>query len=116
MKLINNIIFVFILLASNVAAQSFLKQEISVVEFNTTWNENNHYKSLNKLKNCNSYNISLCEKPGYMADFDILQPVIIVFHNGKDVKRYKANILLQFDINNKALQADIDSLLLLKFN
>jgi len=116
MKLINKLIIVLLLFANIAIGQTFLKDEISVVEFNTSWNENNHYKNLNKLKNCKAYNISLCNKPEYMAEFDILQPVIIVFHNGHNVKQYKANIMMEFEVNNKALQHNVDSLLLLKFN
>ena len=118
---ISNYIYIFLilfifLLSYNTKAQSFLKQEISIVEYNTNWNKNNHIKGLEKLKNCKTYNISLCNDPHYMEKYNIKTPTIILFNNGEEVKRYLTNILFTFDVNYKNLQADVDSILLLKFN
>jgi hypothetical protein len=97
-------------------AQEFLKQEIAVVEFNTSWNENNFIKGLNKLKNCKSYTVILCDNIKFMDRFNIKQPTIIVYNNGNEIKRFKSTIMLDFDINYKNLQQEIDKILLTKFN
>ena len=126
MKLINkieisNYIYILImilvfLLSYNMKAQSFLSQEIAIVEFNSNWNKSNHLDGLDKLKNCKTYNVSICDNPNYMDEFDIKLPSIIIYNNGNEVKRYKTNILFTFEINYKNLQSDVDSLLLTKFN
>lgn len=110
------IMIVIFLLSNKISAQSFLKNEISIVEFNTSWNENNFIKGLDKLKNCKYYTIILCTNIDYMDEYEIKQPTIIVFNNGDEIKRYKSTIMLDFDITYKDLQKDIDVLLLNKFN
>ncbi len=107
---------VIFLLSSNLKGQSFLKQEISVVEFNTSWNESNFIQGLNNLKNCNPYTIILCDYIDYMDKFNIKQPTIIIFNNGDEIKRFESTIMLDFDINYKGLQKEVDKLLLNKFN
>ena len=60
--------------------------------------------------------MSICDNPSYKDKFNIKIPTIVLYHNGKEVKRYKTNILFTFDIKYKNLQNDIDSILLTKFN
>ena len=104
------------LLCNLAHSQSFLDNEISVVEFNTDWNKTNHFKGLDDLKNCKSFNISLCKNPNYMNDFEIKQPTIVIYNNGNELKRYKSNIMFTFDIRTKDIQKEIDQLLFIKFN
>ena len=117
---ISNYLYILILLTGlifgSAHGQSFLTNDISVVEFNSDWNKSHHFKGLEKIKNCTTFNISICENPNYMEDFSIKLPTIIVFNNGEEVKRYKSNILFTFEINYKNIQSDVDSLLLTKFN
>ena len=96
-------------------AQTFLKSEISIVEFNSNWNKSNHF-GLDDVQNCKTFNVSICDNPKYMDKFKIMTPTIVLYHNGKEVKRYESNILFTFEITNKNLQQDVDSLLLTKFN
>ena len=91
------IIIVF-LLSVNLSAQSFLNTEISIVEFNSNWNKSNHFTGLDKIKNCKIYTVSICDNPSYKDKFNIKIPTIVLYHNGKEVKRYKTNILFTFDI------------------
>ena len=105
-----------LLMALKSNAQSFIKQEISIVEFNTSWNIDNHFKGFDDVKNCKTYSISLCDNPNYKDKFDIKYPAIVVYNNGNEIKRYNTNILFGFDVTYKNLQSDVDSLLLSKFN
>ena len=107
---------VIFLLSTQISAQSFLKDEIAVIEFNTSWNESNFIKGLEKLKNCKYYTIILCNNVEYMDIYNIKQPTILVYNNGEEIKRYKSTIMLDFNVNHKDIQEDIDSLLLNKFN
>ena len=119
-KEISNYIYILILICGlmfgHLNAQSFIKNELSIVEFNSSWNEKNHIKGLSKLKNCNTYRVSLCDNPNYMDKFKIKLPTIVIYNNGIEIKRYKANILFTFDVTYKDLQLDVDSMLLTKFN
>ena len=105
-----------LLMALRGNAQSFIKQEIAIVEFNTSWNIDNHFKGFDDVKNCKTYSISLCDNPNYKDKFNIKYPAIVVYNNGDEIKRYNTNIVLGFDVTYKNLQTDVDSLLLLKFN
>ena len=118
---ISNYIYILLMLlvflfAATASSQTFLKDEIAVVEFNTAWNEDNFIKDLDKLKNCKYYTIILCDNVEYMDKYDIKQPTIIVYNNGQEVKRFKSTIMLRFDITYKKLQKEVDVLLLNKFN
>tara|TARA_R100000664_G_C2695598_1_gene97975 strand:+ start:332 stop:712 length:381 start_codon:yes stop_codon:yes gene_type:complete len=118
---ISNFIYILLMIlvflfAATAPAQNFLKSEISVVEFNTSWNEGNFIKGLDKLKNCKTYTIILCDNIEYMDEYNIKQPTIIVFNNGDEIKRYKSTIMLDFEITYKDLQKEVDVLLLNKFN
>lgn len=118
---ISNFIYILLMLsvflfATIAPAQEFLKDDISIVEFNTSWNESNSLKNLNKLKNCKYYSIILCNNIDYMDDYNIKQPTIIVYNNGEEVNRYISNILFTYDINYKDIQFEIDNILLNKFN
>tara|TARA_Y100001973_G_scaffold79836_1_gene117389 strand:- start:1186 stop:1566 length:381 start_codon:yes stop_codon:yes gene_type:complete len=120
-KDISNFIYILLMIlvflfAATAPAQNFLKSEISVVEFNTSWNEGNFIKGLDKLKNCKTYTIILCDNIEYMDEYNIKQPTIIVFNNGDEIKRYKSTIMLDFEITYKDLQKEVDVLLLNKFN
>tara|TARA_R110001592_G_scaffold265064_2_gene530625 strand:- start:61 stop:441 length:381 start_codon:yes stop_codon:yes gene_type:complete len=110
------LMIVVFLLSTKISAQNFLKQEISIVEYNTSWNESNFIKGLDKINNCKNYTIILCDNIEYMDRFNIKQPTIIVYNNGDEIKRYISTIMLDFDITYKDLQKDVDVLLLNKFN
>jgi len=120
-KDISNYIYILLMIlvflfAYTSSAQNFLQDEIAVVEFNTSWNEDNFIEDLDKLKNCKYYTIILCDYVEYMDRYDIKQPTIIVYNNGKEIKRFKSTIMLDFDITYKKLQKEVDVLLLNKFN
>ena len=120
-KDITNYIYILLMLlvflfATIAPAQEFIKDEIAIVEFNTSWNKSNFIKGLDKLKNCKYYSIILCNNIEYMDKYNIKQPTILVYNNGEEIKRYKSTIMLDFDINYKDLQKDVDVLLLNKFN
>jgi len=118
---ISNYIYILLMLlvflfATIAPAQDFIKNEIAVVEFNTSWNESNFIKGLDKLKNCKYYTIILCDNIEYMDEYNIKQPTIVVYNNGEEIKRYKSTIMLDFEITYKELQKQVDQVLLNKFN
>ena len=69
----------------------FCEEDICVVEFNAGWNESNGAKYLDKLTDCGIKRI-LIDKGDWQKEFGIVVvPTIIVF-NGKEVKRFQADI------------------------
>ena len=89
---------------------------MALVEFNTSWNIDNSFKELSEVKNCCIYNVNLCDNIEYMKLFNIYIPSIIIYINGDEIKRYQANIMMEFECNLKSIQSDIDSLWITNLN
>ena len=109
------LIIYFILLASSLSAQTkFCKQEICVVEFNAAWNESNSVDYLNKLTDCGVKRI-LIDKSDYQKEFGIVVvPTIIVF-NGKEVKRFQADLSFKLLATKEEVQEVIDEIIMSDF-
>ena len=86
------LILFFILLYSRAIGQTiFCDEDICVVEFNAGWNESNSANYLDKLTDCGVKRV-LIDKSDYQKEFGIVVvPTIIVF-NGKEVKRFQADL------------------------
>jgi|TARA_Y100000034_G_C6782663_1_gene349947 hypothetical protein len=84
------LIIFFILICNNAFGQKICKQDVCVVEFNASWNEQNQVTFLDKLKDCGIVRINIDE--GDYKKYNItVVPTIIVF-NGKEVERFKADL------------------------
>tara|TARA_E500000305_G_scaffold5835_1_gene4711 strand:+ start:4585 stop:4932 length:348 start_codon:yes stop_codon:yes gene_type:complete len=115
MKSINKVIL--LLLISGICySQDFLKTGINLVEFNTGWNKENHCEYLKEIKDCKIYEVTLCDYPQYMEELDIKVPAIVLYNEGKEIIRFEANILFEFDCTKKEIQKEVDKLILSKFN
>jgi len=109
------ILIFFILLAGSLSAQSPCKEDICVVEFNAGWNEANSAKYLEKLTDCGTKRI-LIDKGTWQKDFSIVvTPTIIIFVNGKESKRYQANIMMVIEEEQSVVQEKIDEIIMEEF-
>ena len=105
----------FILLAGGLSAQTPCDEEICVVEFNAGWNEANSAKYLDKLTDCGTLNIDIATDTEAQSKHEIVVvPTIIVF-NGKEVKRFQADISFSMKATKKDVQAAIDEILMSDF-
>ena len=104
----------FILLAGSLSAQSPCKEDICVVEFNAGWNESNSAGYLDKLTDCGIKRI-LIDKGDWQKEYGIVVvPTIIVF-NGKEVKRFQADLSFKMLATREDVQEVIDEIIMSDF-
>ena len=112
------ILFFLALCGMNKAnAQTYNKcgEDICVVEFNASWNEKNNVDWLHKLTDVGTKRI-LIDKGTWQKDFSIVvTPTIIIFVNGKETKRYQANIMMEMEAKLEELQDKIDEIIMEEF-
>ena len=109
------ILIFFILLAGSLSAQTkFCKQEICVVEFSAGWNESNSADYLDKLTDCGVKRI-LIDKGDWQKEYGIVVvPTIIVF-NGKEVKRFQADLSFKMLATREEVQEVVDEIIMSDF-
>tara|TARA_R110000765_G_C18957672_1_gene609125 strand:- start:3925 stop:4302 length:378 start_codon:yes stop_codon:yes gene_type:complete len=121
------LILIVCLLGVDIQAQTFIygksnfndkiAKDIVVVEFWASWNSQNEFKELVKLKECNVYRVDITDNMELQMEYDVLAiPTIIIFDNGIDKEYFHPNIMFQLEADKKVIQNSIDTLLLNKFN
>ena len=81
--------------------------DICVVEFNASFNEQNKTTWLNDLTDCGVKRI-LIDKGDWKKEFNIFAvPTVIVF-NGEEVERFQPNIMMTIDAKLEDVQEAID--------
>ena len=120
----NLILIIFIIISNTVYAQDFLheddyekktKQGIVLVEFWASFNSANQV-NLKKIYDCKKYRVDMSQDPSLMAKHGIMAvPTVIIYHNGKEVKRFLPSLMMKLDADIKDVQAVIDELVGDKF-
>ena len=90
-------------------------EDICVVEFNASWNETNNTVWLHKLTDVVTKRIYI-DKGDWQKEYSIVvTPTIIIFVNGKETERYKANIMMVIEETQKDVQEKIDEIIMEDF-
>ena len=121
----NLIIFmVLILMTSKGFSQDFIRQDdfkkktsqgIVLVEFWAEFNAINQV-NLKKIYDCKKYRVDMSKDPNLMVTHKIMAvPTVIIYHNGKEVKRFLPSLMMKLDAEIKDIQAAIDELVGDKF-
>ena len=120
----NLILIIFIIISNNVLAQDFLheddyekktKQGIVLVEFWASFNSANQV-NLKKIYDCKKYRVDMSQDPTLMAKHSIMAvPTVIIYHNGKEIKRFLPSLMMKLDADIKDVQAAINELVGDKF-
>ena len=121
----NLIIFmVLILMTSKGFSQDFIHQDdfkkktsqgVVLVEFWAEFNAINQV-NLKKIYDCKKYRVDMSTDPTLMVTHKIMAvPTVIVYHNGKEVKRFLPSLMMKLDAEIKDIQAIIDELVGDKF-
>ena len=116
----NLIIFmVLILMTSKGFSQDFIHQDdfkkktsqgIVLVEFWAEFNAVNQV-NLKKLYNCKKYRVDMSIDPNLMVTHKIMAvPTVILYHNGKEIKRFLPSLMMKLDAEIKDIQKEIDEL------
>ena len=91
------------------------KEDICVVQFNAGWNSTNDVEWINELNDCGIQYIDIAENTEAQSKYEIVVvPTIIVF-NGKEVKRFQADISFAMKATKKEVQAVVDEILMDQF-
>tara|TARA_R110000824_G_scaffold152777_4_gene324071 strand:- start:542 stop:853 length:312 start_codon:yes stop_codon:yes gene_type:complete len=103
-------------MCSSAKAQTYTcDEDICVVEFNASWNSANNVEWLNKLTDVGTKRI-LIDKGDWQKEFSIVvTPTIIIFVNGKETKRYQANIMMVIEETQSDVQDKIDEIIMENF-
>jgi len=89
---------------------------IVVVEFNAAFNKQNSVDWIEKLSDCETERVDIATSPQLQAEHKIVVvPTIIVFNEGKEVKRFQANIMMQIDANKSDVQEAVDEIIMSDF-
>ena len=106
------LIITFILFCGGAFGQTkFCEEDICVVEFNAGWNESNSADYLDKLTDCGVKRV-LIDKSDYQKEFGIVVvPTIIVF-NGKEVKRFQADLSFKMLATREDVQGVVDEIIM----
>ena len=111
------LILFLMIICSTANAQTYDKcgEDICVVEFNASWNEKNNVDWLHKLSDVGTKRIMI-DKGDWQKDFSIVvTPTIIIFVNGKEEKRYQANIMMEMEATRNEVQDKIDEIIMEEF-
>ena len=121
----NLIIFmVLILMTSKGFSQDFIHQDdfkkktsqgIVLVEFWAEFNAINQV-NLKKLYDCKKYRVDMSTDPNLMVTHKVMAvPTVVLYHNGKEIKRFLPSLMMKLDADIKDIQAVIDELVGDKF-
>lgn len=89
--------------------------DVCVVQFNAGWNSGNDVEWVGNLKDCEVQYIDIATNADAQNKYEIVVvPTIIVF-NGKEVKRFQADISFAMKATKKEVQAVVDEILMDQF-
>ena len=104
-----------ILLGFFVLAIGSCSSQVSVIHFNSDWNEENSF-DISTLKDCEIQSVSICHNPELQEQHNIVSvPTIIVLEDGDEVKRFQGNLMMKLTCTLKNIQNAVDKIYLAKF-
>ncbi len=108
-------LLILLLLPFLAYTQSPCDADVCVVQFNAGWNSSNDVEWVENLKDCEVQYIDIAANADAQNKYEIVVvPTIIVF-NGKEVKRFQADISFAMKATKKEVQAVVDEILMDQF-
>ena len=96
-------------------SQSPCDADVCVVQFNAGWNSANDVEWVEKLKDCEIQFIDIAANAAAQAEYEIVVvPTIIVF-NGKEIKRFQADISFAMKATEDDVQEVVDEIMMDQF-
>ena len=91
--------------------------QISVAQFNASWNSSNEVPWVNDLSDCQTLSyIDIATNPKMQVKHKIAAiPTIIVFKDGVEVARFQADLSFKIMATKEAVQEEIDNILMSDF-
>ena len=106
------ILFMIICNTSN--GQKICKEDVCVVEFNAGWNSTNSVSYLNKLTDCGVKQISI-DDGDWQKKYGIVVVPTIIIYNGKEVKRFQADLSFKMLATREEVQEVVDEIIMSDF-
>lgn len=93
-----------------------IAKDVVAIEFWAGWNSANEFAELNKLKECEKYRVDINSNADLQTKFKVMSiPTVVIFDNGVEKERFKANIMFQLEADKKTIQNSVDTIILNKF-
>ena len=110
-----NLLITLLMLPLLVLSQSPCDADVCVVQFNAGWNSSNDVEWVENLKDCETKYIDIATDAEAQAKYEIVVvPTIIVF-NGKEVKRFQADISFAMKATEDDVQEVVDEIIMDQF-
>ena len=105
------LVLLLILISGNVNGQ------ISVAQFNASWNSANEVPWVMDLEDCNTYSYTdISNNPELATKHKIaVIPTIIIFKDDEEVARFQADLSFKMVATRKEVQEEIDNILMSDF-
>ena len=104
------LILLLLICSSSVSAQ------IVVTHFNAEWNDPNKVAYIGKLTDCEIVYVDIAKSPKLQEKHEIvIVPTVVIYQDGKEVKRFQADISFSMKATRKDMQGVIDELLMSDF-
>ena len=100
-----------LLLTSATISEDYKIKGIAIVHFNAKFNEANNYEPVEKLKDVKVVSAWIDDDASIKAAEGIRSvPTLILYKNGKEIKRWEAGLSLSLDVPFKEIQKEVDKL------
>ena len=96
-------------------SQSPCKDDICVVQFNAGWNSANDVEWVGDLGDCGTKYIDIAANPDAATKYEIVVVPTIIIFNGKEVKRFQADISFAMKATKKEVQEVVDEIIMNSF-
>jgi len=91
-------------------------QNVVVTHFNAAWNNPNKVSYIGDLTDCDIVYVDIAASPKLQSKHDIsVVPTVLIFKDGEERKRFKADISFSMKATRKEMQNFIDELLMEDF-
>ena len=88
------------------------KEDICVVQFNAGWNSANDVEWVDDLGDCGTKYIDIAANPDAATKYEIVVVPTIIIFNGKEVKRFQADISFAMKATKEDVQEVIDEIMM----
>jgi hypothetical protein len=89
--------------------------QIVVKHFNAEWNKENNVEWLDSLTDCKIKELSIDDSEIQKKYSIVVVPTIIIFNNGKEIKRFQADLSFIMVATRKEIQEEINKLIMNKY-
>ena len=91
-------------------------QDISIVEFWASWNQENELEDLHKVQNATVFKVDIDANRKLKKKYKVRAvPTVIIFNHGEEIRRFKANVMFELDEDADDVQDVVNEIIKNKF-